>query len=82
MANFPTESKVKAAASAAGITGAVVTLLMYLLDLVPAVHDMDPTLKGALLALVTGAVGAGATYVAGWWAKHTPRPSVEPESGA
>lgn len=73
MANAPTERKVKAAAVSAGVTGAVVTLVMYLLNLVPAVAGMDATAKGAILVLVTGAVGAAATWVAGWLAKHTPR---------
>ena len=77
--NFPTEAKVKAAATAATVTGAVVTLAMYLLGQVDAIAAMPETAAGALLVLVTAAVTGAATFAAGWYAKHTSRPNVDAE---
>lgn len=50
---------------AAGISVAAVTLVMYLLDQIPAVAAMPATAKGAVLVIVTALV----SYGAGWLAK-------------
>lgn len=74
MANAPTERKVIVATAASGTSGAAITLVMYLLSLIHAVGAMPDYAKAALLVIVTGVVTTVATLVAGWWAKHTPRP--------
>ena len=60
MAPTPVSPKVKAS----GLSVAVVTLAMYLLDQIPAVASMPDVAKGAILVIVTSVVG----YAAGWLA--------------
>ncbi|MFC5187379.1 hypothetical protein [Actinomadura harenae] len=62
----PIETKVKAASGASLVAGFVVGWLVLKL---PALSSMAAPLQ----ALVTAAVTAGFTFVAGWLAKHTPR---------
>lgn len=69
------ETKVVSAATASPI----VLVLMYLLDKLPVVHNMDDVIKGALSAIVLG----GFTYAAGWLTKHTFRSDLgdTPQTG-
>lgn len=60
MASTPVSPKVHAA----GMSVAAVTLVMYLLDQIPAVASMPVSAKGAVLVLVNLGVG----YLAGWLA--------------
>lgn len=73
--NAPVESKVTAATVSGGITAAVVSLVMYALGSVPWVATMPTMVQAAVLVIVTGAVTAAATFIVGWLAKHTPRPT-------
>ena len=71
----PIESKVKAAAT----TAAVTVLALQLLDFVPVIRDLDKNALGIVLdALVTSGLATLATFWAGWRAKHTRRPDLEP----
>lgn len=65
------ETKVISSTVSGGITAAVVTLVMYALGSIPFVALMPSSVQAALLVIVTGGVTAGATFVAGWLAKHT-----------
>jgi hypothetical protein len=71
--NAPVESKVKASGWAALLAGFVVA---YVVTSVPALAGMADLLQ----ALVVGVLTSLAAGVAGWLAKHTPRPSNAPQS--
>lgn len=65
------ETKVIASTISGGASAAVVTLIMYALGSIPFVAMMPSSVQAALLVIVTGAATAGATFLAGWLAKHT-----------
>lgn len=68
------ETKVKAASTTALVTS-------FVMDLV-AKYVFPNGVPGWATALVSGAVVGGLTFVAGWLAKHTPRPEpAAPASG-
>ena len=60
------ETKVKAASTTALVTS-------FVMDLV-AKYVFPNGVPGWATALISGAVVGGLTFVAGWLAKHTPRP--------
>jgi len=70
----PTETKVKAATAGAGIGVAVAELLTWALD----TYVITPHVVGDLPAPVSVAVpllvAAGLAWVAGYQARHSPRP--------
>lgn len=76
-ATGPVETKVKAATWAAAAVGVLITVL----NAVAA----DSSLLGALPAWLQGVVTVAApplvTFLAGWKARHTPRPQT-PATGA
>lgn len=74
-AKSPVEAKVKASAVGGGVTGAVVVLVMYLLNAIPAVSAMPDGAAGALLVVVTAVVTYVGSFVVGYLAKHTDRPN-------
>ena len=69
-----TESKVTAAATAAGIATAVSNLALWGLETYVFRGDVVP---GAVTGAVQTLVIAAATFGAGWYAKHTPRPDLQ-----
>lgn len=70
-ANAPIEAKVKAAGWASLVAGFIVT---WLVGVVPGLSSLGPFLQAVLVAVLTGF----AAFVAGWLARHTPRPSDNP----
>jgi hypothetical protein len=64
------ETKVTAASFAALVTGLIVNLI---LSRWPVLKDLNEYLTGIIMAVIT----AGLTFLAGWWAKHTPRPDIQ-----
>lgn len=64
----PVETKVTVASVAAAIASFVVSILVIK---IPAVAGFADLAQAAIIAALT----TGATYLAGWWAKHSPRPS-------
>lgn len=76
----PIETKVKAAAA-----GGAATLLVsqILLKFLPVLKDLDQDALGKVLdVVVTTGLGALGAYVAGWKARHTPRPDLEPPAAS
>jgi hypothetical protein len=65
--NAPVESKVKAAGWAALVAAFVVA---WVVVRVPALAGLSDVLQAGIVAVLT----AGSAGVAGWVAKHTPRP--------
>jgi len=63
------ETKVKAASTTALVTS-------FVMDLV-AKYVFPNGVPGWATALISGAVVGGLTFVAGWLAKHTPRPAAD-----
>jgi hypothetical protein len=63
------ETKVKAASTTALVTS-------FVMDLV-AKYVFPDGVPGWAIAVVSGAVVGGLTFVAGWLAKHTPREPAE-----
>jgi cation transporter-like permease len=72
------ESKVVWSTVSGGITAAVVSLILYALGSLPFIAMMPSAIQTALVTVVTGAVTAGLTFLAGWYAKHTVRLAVDP----
>lgn len=54
----PTSPKV----TVSTVTGAATVVVLYLLGQIPVFADLNETVKGAILVIVT----AGLTYAAGW----------------
>jgi hypothetical protein len=68
------ETKVKAASTTALVTS-------FAMDLV-AKYVFPNGVPGWATALISGAVVGGLTFVAGWLAKHTPRPAAPDKPAA
>jgi hypothetical protein len=64
----PIESKVTAATVATAVTG----LVLWVLGKLVFRGDVPEPVAGAVLTVVP----AIAAFVAGWWARHTPRPDL------
>lgn len=69
----PTESKVKAGATGAGVGAAVGVFACWLIDVYVHTPGVEGDLPGAVTGVVMAVVAAGAAYASGWLAKHTPR---------
>lgn len=70
----PIEAKVKAATYGAGIGGLLGQLINLAIDqyvITPHVLDGNPP---AVAAAITIVAGAAASFAAGYWARHSPRP--------
>jgi len=63
----PVETKVNAASLAAAVAAFAVS---YLVLAIPALSSFADPIQAVLIALLTSA----AAWLAGWWAKHSPRP--------
>jgi hypothetical protein len=71
--NAPTETKVKAATVGAAGGAVLGEFVNWLIDdylITPDVTGDLPTQVSALVLLVSAGVAA---FLAGWWAKHSPR---------
>lgn len=68
----PIETKVKAATAAAAIAAFITGWIVLK---VPALAGLNDAIEAVLLGVVTAIF----TAVAGWWAKHTPRPASRSE---
>jgi hypothetical protein len=69
----PTETKVAAATTAAAVATALSNLALCALETYAFHGDAVPSaVSGAVQTLVI----AGATFAAGWYARHTPRPDL------
>jgi hypothetical protein len=74
----PTETKVAAATTAAAVATALSNLVLWVLETYAFHGDAVPSaVSGAVQTLVI----AGATFAAGWYAKHTPRPDLRAVPG-
>lgn len=74
---WPVEAKVKSGARGAGAGGAVAGLVLWLLARY-VFHAPVPDEVGAVVFLVVPyALAAGAAWVGGYLAPHTPRPAID-----
>lgn len=67
----PVETKVTAASLAAAVAAFAVS---YLVLAIPSLASIADPIQAVLISLLTSA----AAWLAGWWAKHSPRPPVAP----
>ena len=77
MAQFPIETKVKAATYTAGGSAVVTPAAIYAL-LSVVWPNMSQTTQVVITAVVSGALTAAGTFYAGYKAKHTSRPTAPP----
>lgn len=74
LAKLKVEAKVWAATTAAFVASVVVSLLNAVQDN----HALLGSLPGSLQAIILIVAPTAATFLAGWAARHTPRPSDDP----
>ncbi len=70
----PVERKVKAATGGASFGVAVSALATWALVRYVLPKDLDPVVQAEIVAAIPTAVGGILAFVAGYLAKHTPRP--------
>jgi hypothetical protein len=79
MPNAPVETKVKAATAAGGGSAAVLTpFVVWLVGRLFFAGPGDPEVPLPVVGLIGLVVTGVCTFVAGWYAKHTPRPADNP----
>jgi hypothetical protein len=69
----PTEAKVKAAATGAGLGAAVGGLLCWLVDAYAITPGVEGDLPPAVSTVVLAGAAAGVAWLSGYVAKHSPR---------
>lgn len=72
----PTEAKVKAARLAAGVATLLVALALRHLPFLETLQGTDSFFTGLVADGLMAVITAVSAWVAGWWAKHTPRPDL------
>ncbi|GAB3142507.1 hypothetical protein GCM10027290_17170 [Micromonospora sonneratiae] len=76
MPNAPVESKVKAATAAGAGSAAVVTpFVVWVVDQLFFNGDATPEVPLPVVGMIGLVVTGACTFVGGWYAKHTPRPT-------
>jgi hypothetical protein len=77
--NYPTESKVKAATVGAAGSAAVITpFVIWVVDVLAFNGDAAPDVPLPVVGVIGLVVTGVSAFVAGYWAKHSPRFTGQP----